>query len=992
MKRTLARPATALARVPLSTYRLQLSANLTFAQAADLVPYLDRLGITDLYASPSFRAAPGSPHGYDICDHRELNPELGGDKGFAELAATLRRQGMGLLLDFVPNHMAADPVANPWWRDVLENGPSSPYARFFDIDWQPLKAELVDKVLLPLLGDHYGRVLERGELRVCFRDGAFELEYYEHRLPLNPRQMARLLGFDLDALKATLPPDSPELREFLSVITALQNLPAYTETETARIEERQREKEVSRKRLARLAAANPAIQVHIERNVEHWNGTAGKPESFDLLHDLLGEQAYRLSFWRTALHEINYRRFFDINGLAGVRVEDEEVFREVHAGMLRLARSGAITGLRLDHIDGLRDPRDYLRRLEEVARDEQGKPLYVLVEKILTGSERLPDDFRLDGTTGYEFLNEVNGVLVDGRGALPLKDLHARFTGRATPFGEVVYQAKQLIAATSLASELAVLVNALDRLSERDRRTRDFTHISLHEALREVVACFPVYRTYLDDTGPTADDAAVIEAAIAQARRHNPAVESSVFDFLRSVLLARQTDETSSDLSRAQRNFALKLQQYTGPLQAKGLEDTAFYRYNVLLALNEVGGDPQRFGISVRAFHQANHQRHARWPYSMLATSTHDTKRGEDARCRLDVLSEIPDTWAEQVTRWGKLNAAARTNVDGEPAPDRGDEYLFYQALLGVWPATSETITPPAGLVDRMQEYMLKALREAKLHTSWVNHNRPYEQATLQFVAQVLGRKSGQAFLASFAPFRTQIAFQGMLNSLAQLVLKLASPGVPDFYQGCETWNLSLADPDNRRPVDFAALARALSRLEPYLDEQTTTGQRRTSRAGLLRTWRRKTSAQRRTFLAGLLRTWQDGRVKHFITAAGLRLRGRLGRVFLEGDYLPLEVEGARRDHVVALARRLDRAWVVAVVPRLCSSLGAASLRLPLGARVWRDTAVRLPPEAGRLADAFTGAAVEPQGSGAARTLPLAALLDELPVALLATPVESGDG
>jgi (1->4)-alpha-D-glucan 1-alpha-D-glucosylmutase len=989
MKRTLARPATALARVPLSTYRLQLSANLTFARAAHLVDYLDRLGITDIYASPSFRAAPGSPHGYDICDHRELNPELGGEEGFAKLATSLRRHSMGLLLDFVPNHMAADPVANPWWRDVLQNGPSSPYARFFDIDWQPLKAELVNKVLLPLLGDHYGRVLERGELRVLFRDGAFELGYYEHRLPLNPRQMARLLAFDLDGLKAALPPESAELREFLSVITALQNLPAYTETDAHRIEERQREKEVARKRLADLTEGNSAIHAHIERNVARWNGTVGQPESFDLLHDLLGEQAYRLAFWRTALHEINYRRFFDINGLAGVRVEDEEVFGEVHAGMLRLARSGAITGLRLDHIDGLRDPRGYLRRLEEVARDEQGKPLYVLVEKILTGGERLPDDFRLDGTTGYDFLNEVNGVLVDGRGALPLKDLHTRFTDRAAPFGEVVYQAKQLIAASSLASELAVLVNALDRLSERDRRTRDFTLISLHEALREVVACFPVYRTYLDDADPSAGDAAVIETAIAQARRRNPAVESSVFDFLRSVLLARKTDDIPPALAREQRDFALKLQQYTGPLQAKGLEDTAFYRYNVLSALNEVGGDPQRFGISVRAFHQANQERRARWPYTMLATSTHDTKRGEDARCRLDVLSEIPDAWAEQVARWSKLNAVARTNVDGEPAPDRGDEYLFYQALLGTWPATNlsgETVAPPAGLVDRMQVYMQKALREAKLHTSWVNNNLPYEQATERFVARVLSRKTGHAFLSSFAPFRARVAFLGMLNSLSQLVLKLASPGVPDFYQGCERWNLSLADPDNRRPVDFAGLARDLARMEPYLEERTTTGRRRTLVAGLLRTWRRKTTTQRRTFLAGLVRTWQDGQVKHFITAAGLRLRGRLGPVFLDGEYLPLDTEGARREHVVAFARRLQGSLVVAVAPRLCSGLGAVDQHLPVGTRTWRDTRVRLPAGADTFVDAFTGAAVKTQPNGAGRALLMADAFDELPVALLCTP------
>jgi (1->4)-alpha-D-glucan 1-alpha-D-glucosylmutase len=966
MKHGIPRPASALSRIPVSTYRLQLSARLTFAQAADLIDYLHRLGITDLYASPSFRAAPGSPHGYDICDHGQLNPELGGEADFARLSAALHEHGLGLVLDFVPNHMAADPLANPWWRDVLENGPSSPYARFFDIDWRPLKSELANKVLLPLLGDHYGRVLERGELRVLFHDGAFELGYYDHRLPLNPRQISRLLGFELDTLKSEMPADSPDLRELLSVITALQNLPAYTETDAGRIEERQREKEVARERLARLTERNASIRSHIERNLVQFNGVPGDPASFDALHELLEAQAYRLAFWRTALHEINYRRFFDINGLAGVRVEDDDVFRAVHAGLLRLVDAGSVTGIRLDHIDGLRDPRTYLLHLNEALRDREGRSMYVLAEKILSGNERLPEDFCLDGTTGYEFLNLVNGVLVDGTGALPLKRLHARFTGRTASMAEVVYQSKQLIAASSLASELAVLADALDRISETDRRSRDFTHISLHEALREVAACFPVYRTYLGETGATADDAAAIESAIAQARRRNPAMESSVFDFLHGILLPRNADEPGGRTPNDRRHFVLKLQQYTGPLQAKGLEDTAFYRLNVLASLNEVGGDPQRFGVSVRAFHHANKERHARWPFSMLATSTHDTKRGEDARCRLDVLSEIPGAWSQHVTRWSRMNAAARTNIFGEPAPDRGDEYLFYQSLLGAWPADSPGIVPPSGLIERMKAYMLKALREAKLHTSWVNNNGPYEEATLRFVDQVLAKSTGKAFLTSFAPFRAQVAFQGMVNSLAQLVLKLASPGVPDFYQGCESWNLSLADPDNRQPVDFEKLSQNLARMEPHL-------------AG-------SSGAQKRLlFVVSLLRSWPDGRIKQYLTAAGLRARRLHARVFLEGDYQPLEVEGSRRSHAVAMARQLGATEIVAIAPRLASPLGTSNERLPVGARVWRDTHVRLHTAApsARWIDVLTGKTIGARTREGERWIALADALDPLPVALL---------
>jgi len=966
------RRATSLLRVPVSTYRLQLHAGMTFNQAAGLLEYLHRLGATDLYASPSFKAAPGSPHGYDICDHTQLNPELGGDKGFATLTAGLHKRDMGLVLDFVPNHMGADPVANPWWRDVLENGPSSPYARFFDIDWRPLKHELFNKVLLPVLGDQYGRVLERGELRVHYQDGAFGLGYYEHRFPLNPRQMAPVLTLELDALRASLAPDNPHLREFLSILTSLQNLPAYTETDASRIEERQREKEVARERLARLTKESKTIRAHVERTLELVNGNTGEPTSFDLLHRLLEAQAYRLAYWRTALHEVNYRRFFDINSLVGVRVEDEEVFQHCHQGLFRLVREGAVTGVRLDHIDGLLDPGTYLQRLDERLREIRGTSLYVVAEKILSAGEQLPDNFRLDGTTGYDFLNEVNGLFVDGKGALPLKGLHERFTGRTLPFGEVVYRAKVLIAASSLAGELAVLAHALDQLSELDWRSRDFTRISLHEVLREIVACFPVYRTYIEDTGATPTDAAVIEAAIAQAERRNPVVDSSIFHFLRDILLQRPSTTSPARSTSDARAFAQKLQQYTGPLQAKGLEDTVFYRYNVLASLNEVGGDPQRFGMSPRAFHAANQHRCQHTPIGMLATSTHDTKRGEDARCRLDVLSEIPGDWGQHVAIWSRINASARTNVDGEPAPDRGDEYLFYQSLLGAWPANQTASLAPPDLVARMGAYMLKALREAKLHTSWVNHHEAYEHATQRFVEQVLDRVSGREFLASFAPFAAQVAFQGMVNSLSQLVLKLASPGVPDFYQGCETWNLSLADPDNRRAVDFSALSRALAKMERYLDEHHP-------------------SAKRRAFASELLLSWQDGRIKHFLTAGGLRLRRQRSRVFLDGDYLPLDVDGSRQSHVVALARQHDSGVVVAVAPRLCGALGTGSKRLPLGPRTWRDTRVRLPESVteSRFIDAFTGLTVDAEVRANRRSLLVADLLGTLPVALLVARSQS---
>jgi (1->4)-alpha-D-glucan 1-alpha-D-glucosylmutase len=964
MSPTSQRRRASLLRVPVSTYRLQLNAQQTFAQAAEVTAYLHSLGVTDLYVSPSFTAAPGSQHGYDICDHRHINPELGGESGFAALAETLRGLGMGLLLDFVPNHMGADPMANPWWRDVLENGPSSPYARFFDIDWQPIKPELRNKVLLPVLGDQYGSVLDRGELRVELASGAFSLAYFERRFPLNPRRMVPALHRHLDGLKASLGADSPLLREFLSITTALHNLPAYTETDAARIEERQREKEVARERLERLVRESPAIAAYLDRSLRELNGQPGEPASFDHLHSLLEEQAYRLAYWRTALHEINYRRFFDINELVGVRVEDEKVFAEVHGGLLPLVAQGQVTGLRLDHLDGLYDPRGYLARLDESLRAACGSSLYVLAEKILSGGETLREDFRLDGTTGYDFLNEVNGLFVDGRAALPLKRLHLRFTGRTRTLPEVIYRSKRLIAASALASELTVLANALNHLSEQDRHSRDFTLISLQDALRDVVACFPVYRTYVGDEGATGKDAEVIETAITEARRRNPATESSVFDFVRTILLSRPQGNTP--VPAAQRALALKLQQYTGPLQAKGLEDTTFYRYNVLVSLNEVGGDPQRFGTSVRAFHNANLHRARRWPFTMLATSTHDTKRGEDARCRLDVLSEIPSEWAHAVAAWHELNTAACTRVSGESAPDAGDEYLFYQALLGAWPMEHLGGEPPPAFVARMQAYMRKALREAKLHTSWINVNEPYEKATERFIETVLDPVSGKRFIAQLAPLCETLAFCGMLNSLAQLMLKLASPGVPDFYQGCEIWNLSLADPDNRRPVDFPALAAALALIDAALDDATP-------------------SARRRELATRWLQTWKDGTIKLLLTAAGLRLRRRHADLFLEGDYLPLEVEGPAAKHVVALARQLGEDQVVAVVPRLCHALGGSAQRFPLGAEVWRDTRVCLPgAEVSRVyRDALTGKTLASLPVGGRPLLGVGDVLADLPIALL---------
>ncbi|MEP7027188.1 MAG: malto-oligosyltrehalose synthase, partial [Candidatus Eisenbacteria bacterium] len=778
-------------RVPVSTYRLQFRPDFGFADAAALAPQLARLGVTDLYLSPCFQASPHSPHGYDLTDHNRLSEDLGGEAGWAAFTSALAGLDMGAILDFVPNHMGVDdPRSNPWWWDVLENGNCSPYARFFDIDWDPVKPELRGKLLLPVLGDQYGRVLERGELRLEYTGGALCLRYFERTFPINPRRAPIVLRHDLAELEAQLGESDANLREFLSVLTSLGNLPSVLETDRERVAERQREKEIARARLERLTGHSGAIREHVERSVAAFNGQPGDRASFAALHDLLELQAYRLAYWRTAFHEINYRRFFDVNGLASLRMEDPEVFAMAHRRLLRMVADRQVTGIRLDHIDGLFDPRAYLDQLagalraaldapdggEPPATGTPGLPAYVVVEKILSPGERLPESWATHGTTGYEFLNQLNGLFVDPLGNRPLAQTFRGFTRRRGSFEDTVYTSKKIVMESTLASELNMLARALNVVSEHDPYARDFTLNSLHDMLLEVVACFPVYRTYVARDA-SSEDARLIHDAIARAIDRNPGIDVSIFAFFENVALDPDGGALPESEHRRRREFMMRLQQYTGTVQAKGVEDTSFYRHHALLSLNEVGGSPQRFAVSPAEFHALNRERQERWPWAMLSTSTHDTKRGEDARVRLNVLSEIPGEWRREVTRWSHLNAANRTRLGRGWSPDRGDEYLFYQALLGAWPAVGADL---GALSSRLRDYMLKAIRESKLHTSWIQENPDYERATANFVEQCLTGRRARAFLDSFEPLAMRVARCGAVQSLAQLVLKLASPGVPD--------------------------------------------------------------------------------------------------------------------------------------------------------------------------------------------------------------------
>ena len=965
-------------RIPVSTYRLQLHQDFGFAGARALVPYLTQLGITDCYTSPILQARPGSTHGYDICNHNQLNPELGSDEDYVLFADALTVGGMGHVVDFVPNHMGIDAASNPWWRDVLENGQCSPFARFFDIDWHPVKPELENKVLLPILADLYGLVLERGELSVRFEHGTFTLHYFEHQLPLNPRRSPMLLEHDLERLRFALGNDHPDFVEYLSIITALRNLPTHTETDPGRIAERHREKEVARERLVRLVTRAPDIRQHIEQALRIVNGTPGDPDSFHRLHALLESQPYRLACWRTASHEINYRRFFDINELAGLHMEDPQVFTATHGLILRLIRQGRVSGIRIDHIDGLFDPGQYLERLQQAVHEERplrpseegnGQRIYIIMEKILGTGESLPEQWSAAGTSGYDYLNELNGLFIDRPKHRALQRVYRRFTGVRKAFADTAYEAKRLIMDGPMASELNVLARALNRLSETDRRTRDFTLTSLRDVLQEVIACFPIYRTYVTTAGATKSDRDAVETAIRRARRRNPTMEPSIFEFLRGILLP----DPQHGYFSLRLAFAMKFQQYTAPVQAKGIEDTACYRYNLLGSLNEVGGDPGHFGWAPAEFHEANHRRRQHHPFSMLATSTHDTKRGEDVRARLNVISELPEEWGRNLSAWARINTANRAVIEGERAPDRNDEYLFYQTLLGVWPpgADPATVGRDKLLLKRLHTYMLKAVREAKVHTSWMTQNPAYETAVSRFIDRSLTGPTADRFLSAFHPFQARVAHLGMVNALSQLILKVASPGVPDFYQGSELWDLSLVDPDNRRPTDFEVRLEFLDAIAPLLGEPTSGDAERAHDEAV----------------GEMLAHWEDGRIKLMVTASALRLRRDHAAVFLQGTYASLEAEGESADHVVTIVRRHHQVAVVAVVPRLLVPLTSATRSLPVGVETWGNTRLVLPAELSTRVyrNALTGEVLRPEIDADRGALPLAAVLKTCPVALLVT-------
>lgn len=945
--------------IPRSTYRLQLHRDFDLGQATALLPYLDELGVSHCYLSPLLKARPGSLHGYDIIDHSQLNPEITSVETFDRFVAALKARGMGQIMDMVPNHMGIMGADNSWWLDVLENGQASKFAPYFDIDWYPLAEDLRGRVLLPVLADYYGAILEKGELKLTFDAGrgSFSVFYFEHRFPIDPREYPRILGHDLARLQARLGTEHATLLEFQSLITAFGHLPPRDGVSAEAVAERDRDKEIHKRQLAALVQGGGDIARLIDESVAVFNGGTA---NYDAMHDLLRAQAYRLAFWRVAADEINYRRFFDINNLVALRMDNPEVFETTHRLVRELLARGDINGLRIDHPDGMYAPREYFERLQAmVAAKGCGKPLYLVVEKVLAAHEYLPESWRVHGTTGYDFGVACGGLVVDGSAEDRFTRLYQGFIQNRPDLAEMARANKRLIMDSSLAGELQVLATQLTRLAKSDRRTCDFTFNSLRGALAEIVAGFEVYRTYVTDEETSPTDISTVNRAVAVAKKRSLMADTSIFDFVRDVLLARTTNGESAARRDAVCAFAMKFQQYSSPVMAKAMEDTTFYQYSRLVSLNEIGGEPGRFGVSVAAFHHENQERARHWPHAMLAGSTHDSKRSEDVRARISALSEMPDDWARALSRWNRLTCG---KLGDETAPSRNDEYLLYQTLLGMWPFAAPDTLELAGLTERVEAYMLKAGREAKVHSSWINPNADYEEATRDFVRALLAPGPGNRFLDDFLPLQARIAKLGAFNSLSQQLLRLASPGVPDIYQGGELWDFSLVDPDNRRAVDYPRRLAALAAVKTACAE----------RGGAA-------CAQE------LIGTLSDGRIKLYLIWKTLTLRRQQEALFRDGDYLPLKAHGLRADHVCAFARRFGGDVLVVVVPRLLGGLIDGKDGLPIGGAVWGNTGIELPAERlpERWTNVLTDETVATRALGEGKGLALAELFQTIPYALL---------
>jgi (1->4)-alpha-D-glucan 1-alpha-D-glucosylmutase len=885
---------------PTSTLRLQMHGGFTFADAARQVSYAAELGISHYYLSPIMTARTGSTHGYDVVDPNQVNPELGGEDGLRALIATLREHDMGLVVDIVPNHMAVGRADNRAWLDLLEWGRASRHAFLFDVDWEVSDPALRHRVLAPFLGKPYGEALAAGELQLQFdhSDGRFFIAYFDHRFPVAPESLPWLLGQGPGDGLASL---AGEFRSALRAGRATQG-GAFEQT--------------SLSLASRCAAQERPLVDDVDALLQHFNGESVRGRT--ALHRLLERQHYRLAWWRTAPDEINWRRFFDIIELAGLRIQEPASFEFMHGGLFRLYADGLVDGLRVDHVDGLADPRTYCRRLRErLARLQRERPEavrhttpYLVVEKILAVSEDLPLDWRVDGTTGYSFMNEVGALLHDPAGEGPLDQLWLEISGPRGDFAEQERTARRRIPQELLASDFNACAYSLHVIARSQPETRDWTLLAIRRVLAELLVHLDVYRTYADARGRSASDRAIMQRAVAEARPRCRRAERPLLDLVDRWLGGEPPREVRPVSARRARLHAIaRFQQLSSPVAAKAVEDTVFYRHGRLLSRNEVGANPAQFSLSVAGFHAECVRRVHRFPHAMLATATHDHKRGEDARARLAVLSEVPDAWRSTVQRWRQAHRSVRAR-EALGEPDAIDEYMLYQTVFGAWPPTLR-VDDSAGIDafrERVQAWLLKAMREAKRHSSWTEPDEGYEHAAATFVDRLFAR-GRHGFLAEMAALVQRFGSAGALNSLAQIALKLGAPGVPDLYQGCEWWDFSLVDPDNRRPVDFDLRRDALG-----AGEDTDT----------------------------LLTQWRDGRIKQRLLRDGLKARATCPALFRTGAYRPLQVIGAQAANVVAFARHDGVAAAVVVVPRLASRLVDPHRPRVVPER-WGDTRLVLP-------------------------------------------------
>jgi (1->4)-alpha-D-glucan 1-alpha-D-glucosylmutase len=896
------------------------------------------LGVSDIYASPIFKARQGSTHGYDVVDPTQPNPELGTTEDFLGLVHRLQEYQMGWLQDIVPNHMAYDS-GNPWLMDILENGPNSEFVDFFDIEWNHAFESFRGRILAPLLGNLYGDCLNQGEIQLNYDHEGLTVNYYSLKLPVRIESYTLFLTRNLGQLTKELGRNHPDRVKLLGILYLIKTMPSE-----AKSRERYDQIAFAKSLLWELYEQNESVRAFLDQNVVEFNGNPGDPASFDALHQLLSEQFYRLSFWKVGAEEINYRRFFTVNELISVRVEEPKVFHKTHHLIEKYVNEGIFTGVRIDHIDGLYDPTDYLKRLREKLGD-----CYIAVEKILELSEDLPSDWDLQGTSGYDALNFMNGLFCATQNERVFQEIYVRFTGLTTSYADGMIDKKKLIIDRNLGGDMNNLAQKLKTIADQTREGIDFTAYGLEQALVEILACFPVYRTYVASDDVSDPDQTYIKGAIAHARSCIPLLVKEV-DFIANLLLRRDPPGLTPEQQQQRLHFVMKFQQLTGPLMAKGVEDTLLYIYNRLLALNEVGGNPGQFGISVERFHTYYQERIDRWPHAMTATATHDTKRGEDMRARLNVLSELPDEWEQQLWTWSELNRSYKTVVGDRPFPDTNDEYFLYQTLLGAFPFTAADL--PA-FKDRLKDYVIKAVREAKVHTAWLHPDEDYENAYLSFVDHILGDLNDTPFLNAFRPFQDRIAQHGLWNSLAQVVLKYTVPGVPDLYQGTELWDLSLVDPDNRRPVDY------------------------TLRQTILNDLQQRASTDVAALCQELLETRRDGRIKLFLTTQLLHARKTHPELFRDGDYHPLSLSGSAANHGIAFARVWQNQRAIAFVPRLTTMLVEADQSL-LG-ECWGDTTVELPSgSSSSWINVMTGQPLD--GSHA---LKVSDILSIFPVALL---------